>query len=142
MPYTFQLMHRLGHTHRLAFVLAAMLLPLGALAPTTILCVGSNGHSAIEAALARCCDPAQSHGDTGLSLSAGERCDDYCTDTPVGIYAACRSLEHTTPALHMLALAGPVLFAASPATTLRSGRSLGRLTSPPPRALRTTVSIC
>lgn len=120
-----------------------MLLAVSVLAPTTILCVGSGGHLAIEAALARCCDPETAHGHTGQSVEAPERCADHCTDTAVGISAACRSPEDTTPALHTLALCAPGIFPVPPTTTLLAGPSLGRPpASLPPRALRTTVDLC
>lgn len=143
MTYRSPLMQRSARTHRLALVFAAMLLALSALAPTTILCVGSGGHLAIEAALAGCCDPETAHGHTGQSVAGRERCADHCTDTAVGMSAACRSPEDATPALHALALCAPGVVAVRPPATVLAGPSLGRPpASLPPRALRTTVNLC
>lgn len=121
---------------------AAMLFALSALAPTTILCVGSGGHLAIEAQLARCCDPAVPHHPAGESVADGQRCADDCTDTPLGIYAVYRSPDQAIPALHVLAPTTSLLFAA-PSPSLLPGRLVRRpLNSLPPRALRTTIHLC
>jgi len=135
-------MYRSAPTHRLALVVTGWLLALSVVGPTTILCVGSGGHLAIEGALAQCCDPEPDHGHGGVELTKGDRCADHCTDTPVGIYATRPNPDPTSPARHVL-VSAPFRSGGNRAAAFLSGRPLAPPPPlPPPRALRITVNLC
>ncbi len=135
-------MQRHARPHSAAIAFAALLLALSSLAPMTNLCVGSGGHLAIEAALAGCSGPGNSHDVTGQILAEGGRCADQCTDSPVGIYTAGRIPEHATPPLPVLASSVHVLSPVPMTTLLLSRPAAWPRISVPSRALRTTVNLC
>jgi hypothetical protein len=105
--------------------------------PRLELCVGVDGHVALEPLGAACCEETQ----VDVLLGADSHCANGCVDTPLEVSAASASLErqHVTP---------PVLTPVGGQRGLRPpiSRRIARRGSVPlpalPRALRTTVLLC
>jgi hypothetical protein len=100
-----------------------------------VLCVGGDGHRAIEARDAACCG-AKAAGN-GPALDAG--CAGECVDTPLSLSAVHPKSESVAPVLAPAAApAGSLAFA------WQASLSPPRWVAPsrPPRALGTAVNLC
>ena len=125
---------------RLTRALAAILLMLGlGMVPGSVLCVGSDGHLAIESAAADCC--FEVHG--GLTaVHTEQHCPPACVDTPLGSNVLSRTSDRPDvgPVLAVLSVGGagqPALFEHH----IIASR-VAAFAPPPPRVLRTTVQTC
>lgn len=133
-------MRRLSGSHPVLVICAGVLLLLSVFAPMTVLCIGSRGHLAIEAALAHCCDSEDSHSKPSLSEGG---CTENCTDTTLGISLPCRNPEAASPQTPLSALAGATLNPLPPPVALRvlaAGSTLPIATTP--RDRHTTIQLC
>jgi hypothetical protein len=117
-------------------LVVAGLLVVGTLLPRLALCIGENGHRAIELLDAACCTEAP--GDAGAVAD----CDSACTDTPLGVASlAVRSSDASDHA----GIAAPTAVGVFDATSEASSPVVvpTRIAAPrPPRQLRTTVRLC
>jgi hypothetical protein len=106
--------------------------------PRLALCLGSDGHRAVELLDAPCCPPEAD------SAEMTDRCARTCTDVPLFVAVGVRSSERAHLDVHLSATA--VLDDEPPATALtRLVRRLGDSFAPPPRVaehLGSTVLLC
>ena len=79
-----------GRWARRFVALGVLVLACGVLTPHLVLCLGEDGHRAVESALADCCVSAPRASDAGLT-----ECADACVDTPVRLWADVS--PHATP---------------------------------------------
>lgn len=121
-------------------VLLALVLSLGAF-PRGVLCVGTNGHFAIEPAAAGCCH-STSTDENVIGHDEG-RCAPECTDTPVGFSLASRAPDRSDLApLPGVASVGPLFEPPGAWFHAVSLYQLNLRAIVPPRSLRTTVNLC
>jgi hypothetical protein len=127
---------------RVASFSLALSLILGLL-PRLALCVGPDGHQAIEAMNASCCDRATHSTGADVRVSP-DGCAAGCIDTPLTVnLAPGRDRTHaaTAPPPSGPAAAVPSVRAQQVVAYLhRSTR--GAVFQSPPRILRTTVDLC
>ncbi len=137
-------MPRASLSRSFAAILPALLLTFGAGARTIILCVGAGGHFAIEQADIACCHPEERTGGAADALTTKQdRCATGCTDTPLGIIAACSVSERTSLKVPLLALAAlPLPVAVAFTGIIPAAARPGLVAAASPRALRTTVILC
>jgi hypothetical protein len=116
-----------------AVLIAILAMPLG-FSPGLSLCVGTEGHVAIELTNAGCCRPAAVPDLTASDCASG------CSDTVLRVSAADRSGTRHAPELPMSLAALPTWGVAP---HLGHGASIDRdLQTSPPRRPRTTVLRC
>jgi hypothetical protein len=137
-------MRRIGRARYLALTLAGLLVS-PALVRGSVLCIGAEGHSAIEQANAVCC-PTHHASDGDAALARGGGCASACTDAPLGIAARCQETVRSD----VRAAAGALLCACLRAVddSCRGAGDAGTLRrvrlshTGPPRYRRTTVHLC
>lgn len=103
-----------------------------------ILCVGNDGHGAIELAGADCCDPV-----TRSPGALDARCTDDCRDTPIVTSGAVApTVRAASPAVHsnIVTVAVGDLGRTGGDSGAAFARTL-RLPAHPPRLLRTAVQL-
>ena len=109
-------------------------------APRIVLCIGTDGHVALESTMASCC-PDAAH-EAGL-LRADKRCASECTDAELGCAVVTRPVDwqHASDAPPMVAVIGhvPVL---SDVRRVRPVASVETVPLAPPREKRTTIYLC
>jgi hypothetical protein len=123
-----------------ASVLLRLVLSLGIFAagsaPRVVLCLGSDGHRAIESLDASCC------GATTSSAGMATRCARTCKDLPLSLTVGVRDSERGRPNIDRAATAVP-----GDVATLPAARVFTRLgAAAPPRRLahhpRSTILLC
>lgn len=108
--------------------------------PPVVVCIGDDGHLALEAAAADCCDGGDSAGHTERDAD----CAPGCTDTQLGSPTVPRPADRQDDAAPplLVAVIGP-----HPCVPLRAGHGAaapahGGVPPSPPRTQRTTVFLC
>jgi hypothetical protein len=133
-------------SHRLVrpVAVACLALALGfGLLPRLVLCIGSDGHHAIEPMNAACCDRA-AHATNPDVHAPQDGCAAGCIDTPLTVgQTLTRDRTHAVPP----ALSAVVSVALAPAlehpvTGQRRLSAHGVRSQLPPRILRTTIARC
>jgi len=137
--YVYRLMSR-RLIQRVAVLSVALSLAVGVL-PRLALCVGPDGHRAIELINAACCDrTTPSAGPDVQAAPLG--CAPECVDTPLTVSLVLPRDRSDC--------AAPPSVAAAVLSSVRAHRVAGHLSYPvhsvpfqiPPRILRTTIRIC
>lgn len=122
---------------RLVLLATALSLSLDVL-PELVLCIGADGHYAIEPVRADCCDH-----DGAAAATTPARCAERCIDAPLGgTSISARGPEREgMPAPAVAATAG--IAVVSPRLLSRPPRpALQAVPLRPPRVQRTTVFLC
>ncbi|MFQ5666192.1 MAG: hypothetical protein ACE5I7_07140 [Candidatus Binatia bacterium] len=123
-------------------VLAVLALGLS-VPPGAVLCIGSDGHQAIEPAGAWCCQSQPGAPSDGRRPAT--RCAPECTDTTIGVATALPSdgsgwLAART--LHLRALPVATHVAYAPSTSINAVVQPDHASPRPPRAQRTALQLC
>jgi len=122
---------------RLVMLATALSLSLDVL-PDLVLCMGADGHYAIEPVRADCCD----HDEAAFATTPA-RCAERCIDAPLGgTSISARGPEREgMPAPAIAGAAG--IMVVSPRRLSRPSQSAPQALPPhPPRVQRTTVFLC
>ena len=125
--------------HLLLMVAVLALVPLQG----PVLCVGADGHGAIEPVDAACCQPGRTRPDEEAVGDRGGQCADGCVDTPISLRAAVGIGKPGRGASLGRGFASVALADVTPSSASASIESAGSASSPrhPPRHLRTTVQL-
>lgn len=107
-----------------------------------VLCIGDNGHVAIELADANCCDASHDGHNDGLCArdgTCGSDCVDHSLSTALSVKRG--TAADTVPIVAVLSRFDPSLVNRD-RSTAAVPRSFAAALRPSPRHLHTTVEIC